>query len=154
MKRSRLQSTEEPEDPHLAGDPVAVLALPLPDLFDEALTPEVVTGEPFDRQLALDDVLGGDAGMVGTWNPQGSESLHALATNDDVVEGVVEGVAEVELPGHVRRRNHHAERIAIGSVLGAEHTGVFPRRRTSGPRSPADRTWTPSSSSLDRLLHQ
>ena len=49
------------EAAHLGQDPAAVLALPLPDPLDERLAAEVVPGQALLGQLALHDVLGGDA---------------------------------------------------------------------------------------------
>lgn len=54
------------EAAHLAGDLAAGLVLPLPDALDEGLTAQVVAGLALLAELALDDVLGGDAYVVHT----------------------------------------------------------------------------------------
>ena len=55
---------------HLAEDPAAGLLLPLPDPLDERLAAEVVPGQALLGELALDDVLGGDAGVVHAGQPE------------------------------------------------------------------------------------
>ena len=57
----------------------------------------------FVEDLFFDDGLGGDAGVVGAGHPKGIITLHAAEPNEDVLEGVVEGVAHVEGAGDVGR---------------------------------------------------
>ena len=56
---------------HLARDRRARLLLPLPDALDELLPPEIVARDPLRVELAFDDDLRRDAGMVGAWVEQG-----------------------------------------------------------------------------------
>ena len=67
------------EPAHLAEDLAAVLGLPLPDPLDERLAAQVVPGQALLGELALDHVLGGDAGVVHAGQPQRVVALHALA---------------------------------------------------------------------------
>ena len=55
---------------HLARDGRAARLLPVPDLVDELLAAEVVAAEARVLELALDDDLRGDAGVVGARHPQ------------------------------------------------------------------------------------
>ncbi|GIW96873.1 MAG: hypothetical protein KatS3mg111_0206 [Pirellulaceae bacterium] len=47
------------------------------------------------QSTLFDDRLRGDPGMVGTGYPQRLESLHAMPTHLDVLQGVVQCVSEM-----------------------------------------------------------
>ncbi len=96
VKRSRRPVDAVAEAAHLAEDLAAGLGLPLPDALDERLAAEVVAGLALLGQLALDDVLGGDAGVVHAGQPQRLVALHAPAAGQGVDERVLEGVAQVQ----------------------------------------------------------
>ena len=101
---ARPQLTQLPEDAGL------ILLLPRPDPLHEFLAAEVVPGELFlPQQPPLDNRLRGDARVVGAGHPERAKALHAAGSHEDVLEGVVEGVAEVKGPRHVWRRDHHRE---------------------------------------------
>ncbi len=85
----------------LVDDRPAFLRPPAPDLFDEGLAAEVVTAFAFQGQLTFDDVLGGDAGVIGAGNPHGIVAAHPVITGEDILEGIVQGVANVEDAGDV-----------------------------------------------------
>jgi hypothetical protein len=80
----------------------------LPDPLDEGVAAEVVAGLALGLQLALDDHLRGDAGVVRARLPQGVARRHAVVADQRVHDGVVEAVAHVQAAGHVRRRDHDA----------------------------------------------
>ncbi|MDT4793166.1 hypothetical protein FQZ97_256800 [compost metagenome] len=101
----------------LPGDGAAGLVLPLPDLLQELLAAQVVTGDALGGQLALHHHLGGDAGVVGARLPQGVAALHAAVADQRVHDGVVEAVTHVQAAGDVRRRNHDGVRLA-GTLRG------------------------------------
>ena len=61
-------------------------------------------------ELALDDHLGGDAGVVGAGLPEHVLAAHALEADQDVLERVVERVADVERAGDVGRRDDDRDR--------------------------------------------
>ena len=63
------------------------------------------------QQPPLDDRLGGDAGVIGAGHPERLEALHAFLADEDVLQRVVQGVAEVQGAGHVRRRNDDRVRL-------------------------------------------
>ena len=46
----------------------------------------------------LDDGLGGDAGVVGAGHPEGVVALHPPPSDQDVLERVIERVAQVQVP--------------------------------------------------------
>ena len=93
----------------LLQDAGFVLVLPGPDALDEGLAADVVAGLLFFfEEPLLDDGLGGDAGVVGAGHPEGVVALHPAPADQDVLERVVEGVAEVEGAGDVRRGDDDA----------------------------------------------
>ena len=114
------------EPAHLAEDPAAVLRLPLPDPLDERLPAQVVPAQALLGQLALDHVLGGDAGVVHAGQPQRVVALHPAAADQRVDQRVVQRVADVQRAGDVRRRNHDRERRSARARVGGEVAGRYP----------------------------
>ena len=77
----------------------SIVVLPLPDAFDQPLAAELVPAEfLLLQQPPLDDGLGGDAGVIGAGHPEGLEPLHPLLADEDVLQRVVQGVAQVQAP--------------------------------------------------------
>ena len=100
---------------------------PLPDALDEPFATELVAGHLLlEKEPFLNDRLGGDAGMVGAGHPEGLVALHAFLADEDVLKGVVQGVAEVQGAGHVGRRNDDRVGLAIGPWLAVEVALLFP----------------------------
>ena len=97
------------EPPQLREDRVAGLPAPRPHALDELFPAEVPAPDPLLRELALDDHLGRDAGVVGARKPQDPAAAHALPARQDVLDRAAVGVADVEAPGDVRRRDDHDE---------------------------------------------
>ena len=99
----------------LAEDALLVLILPLPDAFHQFLAAEVVACLAFLLADApFHHGLGGDAGVVGAGDPQGVEALHAAPADEEILQRVVESVAEVQGAGDVGRRDDDGERFAVG----------------------------------------
>jgi hypothetical protein len=114
------------EPAHLAGDLAAGLVLPLPDALDEGLAAQVVAGLALLAELALDDVLGGDAGVVHAGLVERLEALHALAADQGVDQRVLEGVPEVQAARDVRRRDDDGVRRLLAVLVGLEVTPLYP----------------------------
>ena len=112
----------------LAEDARFVLLLPLPDALDQPFAAQVVPRHLFFlEQPPLDDRLRGDAGVVGARHPERVEALHPLHADEDVLQRVVERVAQVQRPGHVRRRDDdRIRRLACRGVFGAARRGSSP----------------------------
>ena len=70
--------------------------------------------------------LGGDAGVVGARHPKGVEALHAPPADEDVLQGVVQGVAQVQRAGDVGRRDDDGVGRARGVGIAVEEAVVFP----------------------------
>lgn len=73
-----------------------MLLTPLPAHLDEALTADIVAGEPLRGKLLLDFVLRGDTGMVGSQYPPGGPACHARPADHHILDGVVQCVTHVE----------------------------------------------------------
>ena len=101
----------------LLHDARAVLGLPFPDLIDEEIAAEVVARLAALGEVLFDHHLGRDAGVIRARHPQHVEALQALVAGQQVLERVVEGVAEVQGSRHVGRRDHHREARPV--VVGA-----------------------------------
>ncbi|MDT4818223.1 hypothetical protein FQZ97_513140 [compost metagenome] len=108
----------------LPGDGAAGLVLPLPDLLQELLAAQVVTGDALGGQLALHHHLGGDAGVVGARLPQGVAALHAAEADQGIHDGVVEAMTHVQAAGHVRRRDHDG--VGLAGTLRGEVVVLLP----------------------------
>ena len=107
--------------PELAQDPLLVLVLPGPDALDQRLAAQVVPGFLlFLEQPLLDDRLGGDAGVVGAGHPEDVVALHPPPADQDVLQRVIERVAQVQCTGDVRRRDHDAVGRPLAGRIGVE----------------------------------
>src|SRR5690606_20497717 len=56
-------------------------------------------------EMLFDLRLGGDARVIGARQPEGVIALHPLETDQDVLEGEVQSVSDMEVAGHVGRRD-------------------------------------------------
>jgi hypothetical protein len=109
---------------HLFKDGAAVKLLPLPDAFDEFFAAERVAGSSLGGELAFDEHLGGNAGVIGSGNPEGLPAEHALPAHDDVGLSLLEHVAHVEAAGDVGRREEDGE-VVGGSGTGRDVEEIF-----------------------------
>ena len=78
------------------------------------------------QQPPLDDGLRGDARVVGAGHPERLETLHPLLADEDVLQRVVQRMAQVQRAGHVRRRNDDRVRLAAGVRLAVEVACFLP----------------------------
>ena len=99
----------------LLQDDAAVFVLPLPDLLHEFLAAEVVAmlDRAFLAQRFLHRVLRGNARVVGAGEPEHFLAQHARAAGEDVLDGVVQHMAEREDARDVRRRDDDGIRRAL-----------------------------------------
>ena len=83
---------------------------------------------PSLAQLLLDDVLGGDARVVGAGHPERRLAEHAVEADEDVLEGVLEPVAHVQDARDVRGRDYDDEGLLPGPPGGLEQSLGHPSR--------------------------
>src|SRR5690606_30402819 len=88
----------------------------LPNLLDEFLTPDLAAPRLLPlHHAAFHHHLGGDARVVHARLPEHVLAAHALEAHQNVLDGIVERVPDMERAGHVGRRDN--DRIALGAGL-------------------------------------
>ena len=110
----------------LGNDAVAVLLLPSPSALQELFTAKVLLGQPFLAHGLHDLGLGGDGGVVGAGEPQGGVARHTLISDQNILEGIVQSVAHVELTRDVGRRNDNGVGLLVRVTVGLEIALVHP----------------------------
>jgi hypothetical protein len=116
-----------PELAELAEDSSARLLCEDAAALDELLAPDVEAGLALlAQELALDDVLQGYRGVVHAGQPQRLVALHPGPPDQGVLDGAIEGVAHVQCPRHVRRRESDAVRLLLGVRVGLERAAALP----------------------------
>ena len=88
---------------------VAGLADPLPHALEERLATDVVARRLLGGELALDDDLRGDAGVVGSGEVERGVALHSAMADERVLDGGGHCVAEVQFARHVGGRHNDGE---------------------------------------------
>src|SRR5690606_23332928 len=91
------------EAAELAGDRAAAFGLPLPDLLDEFFAGVVGALVLPLFELAFDDHLRGDAGVIGAYDPQRILAPEALVADHNVLKSVIECMADVQRARDVGR---------------------------------------------------
>jgi len=115
-----------PQIAQLPDDPAAVVGLPVPDSLDELLASQVGRGGALLLQVALHDVLRGDAGVVHSREPERAIALHPAHPDEHVLDGVVEHVPDGQRAGYVGRRYDDRVGPAVSRRLGREATLRLP----------------------------
>ncbi len=111
----------------LAGDVATVLLFPLPGAAQELVAADLQPGRALVAQHPFHLELGGDAGVIGSGNPQRGPTLHPRAADHQVFQGDEHGVAHVEFAGDVGRGDGDDERLGVGRArFGLEPAVVFP----------------------------
>ena len=120
----------------LFDDDVAVLLLPLPGAAQERVAPEVMARFLFlFPQGLFHDVLRGQTGVVRARQPEHLVPGLARPPGENVLDGVVEDVAEGQHAGDVRRRDDDGKRRVPGghaSGIGGEAACLLPARLPFG----------------------
>ena len=115
----------------LLDDDAAMLLFPFPNMLEQFLATEIVPMLHYAllAQLAFDDTLRGDAGMVGAREPQNLLAIHTRLAGENVLNGVVEHMPHVQLAGDVWRRDDDRVRrplIAYAFRLGRKTFVLLP----------------------------
>ena len=87
---------------------------------------------PFARlgdEIAFDDSLRGDAGVVGSGDPEGLKAAHPLPADQDVLQGVDKGMAHMENAGDIGRRDDDAIGRFFRMGIGFEKMVPIPKSR-------------------------
>ncbi len=117
---------------HLLLDGAAGFGFPLPDARFEGFAAHGAAVEALFAELALDDHLSGDAGVVHAGQPERDVAGHAVPADGDVDFGVLQHVAHMERAGYVGGRDDEGEdgpvRLPFGAVNAAFHPPLSPAR--------------------------
>ena len=131
----------------MSDDLAAGFVLPGPDPLDEGGTPHVAAaGLLTFHELALDHHLGRNPCVVHARLPEHVTAAHPLEAAEDVLQGVVERMADVERTRDVRRRDHHAVGLRPGTFRPTGLEGLRVRPHSADPR--LDR------GGLEHLVHE
>jgi hypothetical protein len=101
-----------PEPLQLADDLAAVLLAPAPYAPLERLAAKLLPARPLLPERALDLLLRGDAGVVGSEDPLRALAAHPVVSNQRVHDRVLERVTHVQGAGDVRGRDR--DRVVLG----------------------------------------
>ena len=117
----RTQTTQ------LLQDDVAVLLFPPPSVSQEVLARKTLDRNPLLCQLSRNQQLGRDARMVCAGQPQTIVTLLTAQAHQDVLQGVVERVSDVQASRHVRRRHHEGVGLlAVDTTCTTERAALLP----------------------------
>jgi hypothetical protein len=120
VKRVRCQSQLHPICFNWLRIRASYCVFPLPDALDQLVAAQIVPRLVFfSSQAAFDHRLRRDARVIGAGHPQRRTALHPLHADQDVLQRIVQRVAQMQRPGDVRRRDHDAKRLAVR--LAARH---------------------------------
>lgn len=124
--------TGSPESFQLIEDGIAGVLFPGPDPFNERVAPKFLSLGAFLQKLTLHHVLRGDAGMVGSRKPEGIPALHAAPANQNVLQRIVQRVADVQGARDVGGRDDNRIGLSGRVGSGAEVAMVDPIWAPSG----------------------
>ncbi len=135
--------------PKLAHDNPAVLLQPAPGALDERIPAELVPARPLREELALDDRVHGDRGVVVARLPEHVEAAHAMPPDEHVLRRRVQRMPHVQVPGHVGGRQRDRERLARRLGIGCDSGPRLPRSAASALRRPWGYRESPSLADAD-----
>ena len=119
----------------LLDDDATVLVGPIPAGVDKLIAADLQAADAFALEFLVDLGLRSDTGVVGAEHPARGLAAHAGHADDGVLDGVVGGVAHVELAGHVGRRNGDgAVAHALTALIVAAVEPLLQDRRLVGRR--------------------
>ena len=111
----------------LLNDAVAVLVLPRPYALQELLTAEIIAGQSlFLAQVFLYLNLRCNTGVVRARHPQCRVALHALSTDQNILQSLVKRMTHVQLSGNIWGRNNNGKRLFLLVYLRIEISVLFP----------------------------
>ena len=98
----------------LVDDPAAVLLAPVPAVLEEFLAAQVLLADALLLEVVDNLDFRRNGSVVRSGLPEGVVALHALPADQDILHGIVQGVAHVKLTCDIRRRDHDREgRLAV-----------------------------------------
>ena len=120
---------------NLLDDDAAVLVGPIPAGVNKLVAADLQAADTLALELLVDLSLRGDTGVIGAQHPARGLAAHAGHTDDGVLDGVIGGMAHVELASHVGRRNGDgAVAHALTALVVAAVEPLLQDRRLIGRR--------------------
>ena len=115
----------------LAGNLPAAFGLPLPDDIDKFVAAVIGSLILPLFQLAFDHHLCRDSGMVHADHPQRILALQAGMADQDILQRIIERVADMQAARHIRRRVDDGKGLRI-AALWPEGTAALPMLKPFG----------------------
>ena len=115
-----------PQAAQLPANGAAALFFPFPDCFNKFFAAEVMAGNAFFGQIALNNHLGCDTGVIHAGLPENLFAEHTVITDQDILQRVVQRVSHMQNAGNVRRRNDNGKGLLVLAHVGLEIAAVFP----------------------------
>ena len=115
----------------LIDDDAAVFLLPVPHAFQESFPAQLMPRQPLRRKMPLHHILRRYSGMVGAGHPEHFKSLQALVPAENILQGVVESMPHMQLPGHIGRGDDNTEGRLRAVKTGMKLIPLAPSRRTN-----------------------
>lgn len=114
----------------LVADLPARLILPFPDAPDELVAPEIFARTALGVQLAFDNHLSRDTGVVHARLPERIAPQHPVVAGKRVHDRILKRVAHMQRARDIGRRNHDAIRPSVARLpaIGFEVSAGFPAR--------------------------
>ena len=110
------------ETAHLLGDGAAGFFFPFPDFFNKFFPAHLFAARlAFSGELALNNHLRGDTGVIGAHLPEGVLALHAIVASQGIHDAVLQGVADMQAAGDIGWWNNNA--VGLACVAAAAHIG-------------------------------
>ena len=111
----------------LVDDDATMLLLPVPDFLEKGFAAQIVAGLLLLlAELPLHDGLRGDTRMVGAGKPENLMAGLAGATGQNILERVIEHMAQGQDTGDIRRRNDQRVGRSQGGRIRREATRFAP----------------------------
>ena len=116
-----------PKTLQLLDNDSSVLFLPIPNPLEKRISPQISASLALIlAELLFDLGLGRNTRMVSPWQPEYFLALHPGTASKNVLDRVVENVAKMKNPRHIRRRNDDGVGLAIAGFISTKATLVDP----------------------------
>ena len=110
----------------LLGDCAARLLAPFPRAAQELVPADILLGQAFGVELAVDDRLHGDTSVVGAGLMQHVALAHAVVADQHVLQRERQTVPHVQRTGDVRWRHHHRIGLTVRGRVTGKGARLFP----------------------------
>ena len=110
----------------LFRDGSARFVTPFPHPLHKRVTAQRLAVSSFRMQLTLDHILGSNSGMVCARLPQGVEPLHTFPASQNILQGIVEGMTNMQTPCNIGRRYDNRKGRFIKRLIGMKIVFFLP----------------------------